>query len=130
MNVFISSSEIIEGGNIGPGGELKVDLLRSFLLSIMKIVIRVCFLLFFQSQLGHGAGFPYSTAPGGGRPDYSVTTPQRPHDDPLSLHQALGQAVEEAQGGIDDNTGFISDLPLLKSKHCDPPIISRLEKPI
>ncbi|CAH1364583.1 transcription factor AP-2-epsilon isoform X1 [Tenebrio molitor] len=67
------------------------------------------------SQLGHGAGFPYSTAPGGGRPDYSVTTPQRPHDDPLSLHQALGQAVEEAQGGIDDNTGFISDLPLLKS---------------
>lgn len=40
---------------------------------------------------------------------------QRPHDDPLSLHQALGQAVEEAQAGLDDNTGFISDLPLLKS---------------
>ncbi|XP_060525982.1 transcription factor AP-2-epsilon isoform X2 [Cylas formicarius] len=62
-------------------------------------------------QLGHGASFPYS-APGGGRPDYSVA-PQR-HDDPLSLHQALGQAVEDAQGGIDDNTGFITDLPLLK----------------
>ena len=74
----------------------------------------------FQSQLGHGAGFPYSSAPGGGRPDYSVTTPQRPHDDPLSLHQALGQAVEEAQGGIADNTGCISDLPLLKSKHRKP----------
>ncbi|KAJ8984184.1 hypothetical protein NQ317_011093, partial [Molorchus minor] len=64
------------------------------------------------SQLGHGAGFPYSTTPGG-RPDYSV--PQRQHDDPLSLHQALGQAVEEAQGGLEDNTGFITDLPLLKS---------------
>ncbi|KAG5886801.1 hypothetical protein JTB14_031444 [Gonioctena quinquepunctata] len=65
------------------------------------------------SQLGHGTSFPYSTGPGGGRPDYS-TGPQR-HDDPLSLHQALGQAVEEAQGGLDDNTGFITDLPLLKS---------------
>ncbi|XP_017770551.1 PREDICTED: transcription factor AP-2-epsilon isoform X3 [Nicrophorus vespilloides] len=63
-------------------------------------------------QLGHGASFPYSGAPGG-RPDYGI--PQRPHDDPLSLHQALGQAVDEAQAGIDDNTGFISDLPLLKS---------------
>ncbi|XP_030750134.1 transcription factor AP-2-epsilon isoform X2 [Sitophilus oryzae] len=62
-------------------------------------------------QLGHGASFPYS-APGGGRPDYSGV-PQR-HDDPLSLHQALGQAVEDAQAGIDDNTGFITDLPLLK----------------
>lgn len=65
-------------------------------------------------QLSHGGGFPYSSGPGSGRPgDYSVSVPQR-HDDPLSLHQALGQAVEEAQGGIDDNTGFISDLPLLK----------------
>ncbi|KAH1001140.1 hypothetical protein HUJ04_013392 [Dendroctonus ponderosae] len=63
------------------------------------------------SQLGHGTSFPYS-APGGGRPDYSGI-PQR-HDDPLSLHQALGQAVEDAQAGIDDNTGFITDLPLLK----------------
>ncbi|CAH1126441.1 unnamed protein product [Ceutorhynchus assimilis] len=62
-------------------------------------------------QLSHGASFPYS-APGGGRPDYSGI-PQR-HDDPLSLHQALGQAVEDAQAGIDDNTGFITDLPLLK----------------
>ncbi|XP_076269067.1 transcription factor AP-2 isoform X2 [Rhynchophorus ferrugineus] len=62
-------------------------------------------------QLGHGASFPYS-APGGGRPDYSGM-PQR-HDDPLSLHQALGQAVEDAQAGIDDNTGFITDIPLLK----------------
>lgn len=69
-----------------------------------------------QSQLSHGASFPYSAAPGSGRPDYSVTAPQRPHDDPLSLHQALGQAVEEAQAGLDDNTGFISDLPLLKGK--------------
>lgn len=63
------------------------------------------------SQLGHGTSFPYSTGPGGGRADYST---QR-HDDPLSLHQALGQAVEEAQGGLDDNTGFITDLPLLKN---------------
>ncbi|KAL1501911.1 hypothetical protein ABEB36_007144 [Hypothenemus hampei] len=62
-------------------------------------------------QLGHGASFPYSTT-GGGRPDYTGI-PQR-HDDPLSLHQALGQAVEDAQAGIDDNTGFITDLPLLK----------------
>ncbi|KAF5304782.1 hypothetical protein FQA39_LY09559 [Lamprigera yunnana] len=65
-------------------------------------------------QLSHSTGFPYGT-PGGGRPDYSLSAPQRPHDDPLSLHQALGQAVEEAQGGLDDNTGFISDLPLIKS---------------
>jgi len=63
--------------------------------------------------LGHGASFPYST-PGGGRPDYSGI-PQR-HDDPLSLHQALGQAVEDAQAGIDDNTGFITDIPLLKGR--------------
>ncbi|XP_018562862.1 transcription factor AP-2-epsilon isoform X2 [Anoplophora glabripennis] len=66
------------------------------------------------SQLSHGASFPYSSTPGSGRPDYSVAS-QRPHDDPLSLHQALGQAVEEAQGGLEDNTGFITDLPLLKS---------------
>lgn len=72
------------------------------------------FFFILQGQLSHSAGFPYST-PGGGRPDYSLSAPQRPHDDPLSLHQALGQAVEEAQGGIDDNTGFISDLPLIKS---------------
>ncbi|KAK4885716.1 hypothetical protein RN001_001987 [Aquatica leii] len=65
-------------------------------------------------QLSHGTGFPYGT-PSGGRPDYSLSAPQRPHDDPLSLHQALGQAVEEAQGGLDDNTGFITDLPLIKS---------------
>ncbi|XP_050510481.1 transcription factor AP-2-epsilon isoform X2 [Diabrotica virgifera virgifera] len=65
------------------------------------------------SQLGHGTSFPYSTGPGGGRPDY--TTASQRHDDPLSLHQALGQAVEEAQGGLDDNTGFITDLPLLKN---------------
>ncbi|CAH0551105.1 unnamed protein product [Brassicogethes aeneus] len=64
-------------------------------------------------QLGHGTSFPYSTTAGSGRPEYGVG-PQR-HDDSLSLHQALGQAVEEAQGGIDDNTGFITDLPLLKS---------------
>lgn len=63
--------------------------------------------------MSHSTGFPYTTGPGGGRPDYS-NAPQR-HDDPLSLHQALGQAVEEAQGGIDDS-GFITDLPLLKSK--------------
>ncbi|XP_018329331.1 transcription factor AP-2-epsilon isoform X2 [Agrilus planipennis] len=67
------------------------------------------------AQLGHGASFPYSGTPSGGRADYSLSAAHRPHDDPLSLHQALGQAVEEAQGGIDDNTGFISDLPLLKS---------------
>ncbi|XP_056639309.1 transcription factor AP-2-epsilon isoform X2 [Diorhabda sublineata] len=65
------------------------------------------------SQLGHGTSFPYSTGPGGGRPDY--TTASQRHDDPLSLHQALGQAVEDAQGGLDDNAGFITDLPLLKN---------------
>ncbi|CAG9813718.1 unnamed protein product [Phaedon cochleariae] len=67
------------------------------------------------SQLGHGTSFPYSAGPGGGRPDYGGGSQGRHVDDPLSLHQALGQAVEEAQGGIDDNTGFITDLPLLKS---------------
>ncbi|XP_057656737.1 transcription factor AP-2-epsilon isoform X2 [Diorhabda carinulata] len=65
------------------------------------------------SQLGHGTSFPYSTGPGGGRPDY--TTASQRHDDPLSLHQALGQAVEDAQGGLDDNAGFITDLPLIKN---------------
>ncbi|XP_045472804.1 transcription factor AP-2-epsilon isoform X3 [Harmonia axyridis] len=65
-------------------------------------------------QLGHGGSFPYSSGPGGGRSDYSVSVSQRPHDDPLSLHQALGQAVDEAQGGLDDNSGFISEIPLLK----------------
>lgn len=66
--------------------------------------------------MGHGASFPYSGAPGGGRTEYGVSAPQRPHDDSLSLHQALGQTIDDAQGGIDDNAGFISDLPLLKSK--------------
>ncbi|KAJ8912842.1 hypothetical protein NQ315_007974, partial [Exocentrus adspersus] len=66
-----------------------------------------------HGQLGHGSSFPYSSTASTGRPDYSLG-PQR-HDDPLSLHQALGQTVEETQGGLDDNTGFITDLPLLKS---------------
>ncbi|GLV36152.1 Transcription factor AP-2, partial [Carabus blaptoides fortunei] len=76
------------------------------------------------SQLSHGAGFHYGGggAPGGGgggggRPGDYLGNPQRSlHEDPLALHQALGQAVDEAQqAGLDDQSGFISDLPLLKS---------------
>lgn len=78
-----------------------------------------------QSQLSHGASFHYGGggAPGGGgagggRPGDYLGNPQRSlHEDPLALHQALGQAVDEAQqAGLDDQSGFISDLPLLKSE--------------
>jgi transcription factor AP-2, invertebrate len=38
--------------------------------------------------------------------------------DPLALHQALQNAVEDGQNPvIDENVGFMSDLPLLKSKY-------------
>lgn len=88
----------------------------------------ICFniRIFFQSQLSHGASFHYGGGGGGpggggggGRPDYSIGgTPQRSlHEDPLALHQALGQAVDEAQqAAMDEQSGFISDLPLLKSE--------------
>jgi transcription factor AP-2 len=36
--------------------------------------------------------------------------------DPLSLHQALQNAVDEQNQVIDENATFMTDLPLLKSK--------------
>lgn len=37
--------------------------------------------------------------------------------DPLALHQVLQSAVDDVQNpGMDDNAGFMSDIPLLKSK--------------
>lgn len=39
-----------------------------------------------------------------------------PHD-PLALHQALQSSVDDGQhAGMDENVGFMSDLPLLKSE--------------
>lgn len=72
-----------------------------------------------QTQLSHG--FPYSDR----RSDYSggLASSGGPgtrlgHEhDPLALHQALQSAVDDGQNaGIDENAGFMSDLPLLKSK--------------
>jgi transcription factor AP-2, invertebrate len=37
--------------------------------------------------------------------------------DPLALHQALQSAVDDQNPVIDENVGFMSDLPLLKSKY-------------
>lgn len=69
--------------------------------------------------MSHGTGFHYSnptpTSGSRGPGDYLSNT-GRLHEDPLALHQALGQAVDEAHQGMDDNQGFISDLPLLKMK--------------
>lgn len=72
---------------------------------------------FEQTQLSHG--FPYTDR----RSDYSgsigVGNPaNRLHEhDPLALHQALQSAVDDGQStGMDENTGFMSDLPLLKSE--------------
>uniref|UniRef100_A0A1B0CSX2 Putative transcription factor ap-2 n=1 Tax=Lutzomyia longipalpis TaxID=7200 RepID=A0A1B0CSX2_LUTLO len=70
------------------------------------------------TQLSHG--FPYSDRRG----DYSgaLTGSGGPgtrlgHEhDPLALHQALQSAVDDGQNaGIDENAGFMSDLPLLKN---------------
>ncbi|XP_055593903.1 transcription factor AP-2-epsilon isoform X2 [Uranotaenia lowii] len=70
------------------------------------------------TQLSHG--FPYSDR----RSDYSGTigasagaTRLGAHEhDPLSLHQALQSAVDDGQNPvIDENAGFMSDLPLLKN---------------
>ncbi|XP_058837884.1 transcription factor AP-2-epsilon isoform X1 [Topomyia yanbarensis] len=70
------------------------------------------------TQLSHG--FPYSDR----RSDYSGSigsgaggTRLGAHEhDPLSLHQALQSAVDDGQNPvIDENAGFMSDLPLLKN---------------
>lgn len=75
--------------------------------------------ILFQTQLPHG--FPYSDR----RNDYggtlgaggSVTRLSHEHD-PLALHQALQSAVDDGQNpGMDESAGFMSDLPLLKSKY-------------
>lgn len=72
---------------------------------------------FWQTQLSHG--FPYADRRG----DYSSTIgvgnpANRLHEhDPLALHQALQSAVDDGQNtGMDENSGFMSDLPLLKSE--------------
>ncbi|XP_062563599.1 transcription factor AP-2-epsilon isoform X2 [Armigeres subalbatus] len=70
------------------------------------------------TQLSHG--FPYTDR----RSDYSGSigsgagaTRLGAHEhDPLSLHQALQSAVDDGQNPvIDENAGFMSDLPLLKN---------------
>ncbi|XP_041783131.1 transcription factor AP-2-epsilon isoform X1 [Anopheles merus] len=70
------------------------------------------------TQLSHG--FPYSDR----RSDYSGSigsgagaTRLGAHEhDPLALHQALQSAVDDGQNPvIDENAGFMSDLPLLKN---------------
>lgn len=67
-------------------------------------------------------GFPYTDR----RSDYGSTIgtgggggPTRLHEhDPLALHQALQSAVDDGQNPvIDENAGFMSDLPLLKNKY-------------
>lgn len=73
-----------------------------------------------QAQLSHG--FPYTDR----RADYGSTLSggathggRLAHEhDPLALHQALQNAVDDVQNpGIDDNVAFMSDLPLIKSKY-------------
>ncbi|KAH9644615.1 hypothetical protein HF086_007712, partial [Spodoptera exigua] len=61
-----------------------------------------------QQQLSHG-GFSY----GGGerRADYGA---REQHE--LALHHALHSTEETPNAGMDDTTGFMTDLPLLKSK--------------
>lgn len=46
--------------------------------------------------------------------------------DPLSLHQALQNAVDEQNQVIDENATFMTDLPLLKSKFEPPGIFNIL----
>ncbi|XP_046680054.1 transcription factor AP-2-epsilon isoform X2 [Homalodisca vitripennis] len=64
------------------------------------------------------ASFPYDSQRG--RTEYGVrrsdSLVQHPGlDDPLVLHNALSAAVDDGQNtNVDDSTGFISDLPLLK----------------
>ncbi|XP_067648509.1 transcription factor AP-2-epsilon [Eurosta solidaginis] len=70
------------------------------------------------AQLSHG--FPYTDR----RAEYGSTISggvthggRLAHEhDPLALHQALQNAVDDVQNpGIDDNVAFMSDLPLIKS---------------
>lgn len=71
----------------------------------------------FQTQLPHG--FPYADR----RSDYGGSIGGGPgnriHEhDPIALHQVLQNAVDDGQNtGMDENVGFMSDLPLLKSKY-------------
>ncbi|XP_055371927.1 transcription factor AP-2-epsilon isoform X2 [Condylostylus longicornis] len=73
---------------------------------------------FHQTQLSHG--FPYTDRRG----DYSSAISGAgshggrlgQEHDPLALHHALQNAVDDGQNpGMDDNVGFMSDLPLIKS---------------
>lgn len=72
-----------------------------------------------QTQLSHG--FPYTDRRG----DYSSAItgtgghgPRLGHEhDPLALHQALQSAVDDGQNpGMDENVGFMSELPIIKSE--------------
>lgn len=81
--------------------------------------IPVLYFILFQAQLSHG--FPYTDR----RADYGSTISggathggRLAHEhDPLALHQALQNAVDDVQNpGMDDNVAFMSDLPLIKSK--------------
>lgn len=80
-----------------------------------------------QTQLSHG--FPYSdrrsdyggtigVSGGGGGGGGGGGPGNRLHEhDPLALHQALQSSVDDGQHvGMDENVGFMSDLPMLKSK--------------
>ncbi|XP_055311373.1 transcription factor AP-2-epsilon isoform X2 [Sitodiplosis mosellana] len=72
------------------------------------------------TQLSHG--FPYTDRRGDYSGSIGVGNPaNRLHEhDPLALHQALQSAVDDGQNtGMDENTGFMSDLPLLKNVFTD-----------
>ncbi|XP_077283215.1 transcription factor AP-2 [Arctopsyche grandis] len=77
-----------------------------------------------DAELQNHVQLPHSSFPYGGDRgrDFGVggggggRLPHHDHHDPLSLHQALQAAVDDGQNtGLDDNTGFMSDLPLLKN---------------
>lgn len=89
------------------------------IVTTINLIITSFFSSYFQTQLSHG--FPYADR----RSDYGGTIgsggggPTRLHEhDPLALHQALQSAVDDGQNPvIDENAGFMSDLPLLKNKY-------------
>lgn len=76
----------------------------------------------FQTQLSHGFTYTdrrsdYSSAIAGGAGSHGGRLGGHEHD-PLTLHQALQNAVDDGQNsGIDDNVAFMSDLPLIKSEY-------------
>lgn len=66
--------------------------------------------------MGSGGGGGGSGGGGGGGGGGGINNRMHEHD-PLALHQALQSSVDDGQNtGMDENIGFMSDLPLLKSE--------------